>query len=79
MEDPEAEDSSLLLEELSHTLEAITSSNGKNSFNVNDVKAPRSVFIVVHNKEGKAAGYHVIDNYGKYAGRSESICFKKSL
>lgn len=143
-EDPETQDSRTLLEELSTTLQAITTSTGKNSFDPTDVKVPRSIFILARDKEGKpvacggfrpvdeniaeikriyvrekrkgigrqilnyleteakamnykslqletrvvnktavsfykAAGYHIIDNYGKYAGRRECICFAKDL
>lgn len=51
--DPEAVN---LLEELSKSLEDITGSTGKQSFDLSDVCVPRSVFVVAYDDDREAIG-----------------------
>lgn len=130
-----------LIHELSTVLEGITGSSGKNSFNLDEMVSPRSIFVLAR-AEGKAVGcaairpldektgemkrmyakekgvgakllafiegqakrldystivletrminqqavrfyekhgYTRIENYGKYIGRTEAICFEKKI
>lgn len=53
---PNEPDAMILIDELSKSLEAITGSSGKDSFNTNDVCAPRSLFAVAYNENGEAVG-----------------------
>jgi len=53
---PNAPDALLLMDELSEDLESITGNSGKNSFNLNDVCVPRSLFVVAYNENGEAIG-----------------------
>lgn len=45
-----------LLEELSDSLKAITGNSGKDSFCLEDMQEPRSVFVIAKDCEGKAVG-----------------------
>lgn len=143
-EDPESPDALELTGELSDALEGITGRSGRASFSAADVRAPRALFAVARDENGKAAGcgalrpisdniaevkrmyartkgkgigsavlsyledralsfgydtlrletgaenidaisfyerncYIRIPGYGKYAGRSNCVCFKKRL
>lgn len=49
-------DALLMMDELSRSLESITGSSGKNSFNPADVCVPRSLFLVAYDDEGEAVG-----------------------
>lgn len=53
---PNVPDAILLMNELSQSLESITGSTGRNSFNLKDVYAPRSLFAVAYSEDGKAIG-----------------------
>lgn len=53
---PNEPDAMILIDELSKSLEDITGSSGKDSFNVNDVCVPRSLFAVAYNENGDAVG-----------------------
>lgn len=55
-ESPYSHDALRLLEELSESLESITGNNGKGSFNLNDVCAPRALFVIAHHQNGEAVG-----------------------
>ncbi|MFT8312985.1 MAG: GNAT family N-acetyltransferase [Clostridium sp.] len=50
---PEAQE---LMDELSEALEAITGDSGRNSFNTNDVCAPRAIFVIAYDEDGRAIG-----------------------
>lgn len=49
-------DALMLMDELSKTLEGITGSNGRNSFNSEDMCVSGSVFVVAYDDEGEAVG-----------------------
>lgn len=53
---PYAPEAVNLLEELSKSLEDITGSTGKQSFDFSDVCVPRSVFVVAYDNGGEAIG-----------------------
>lgn len=53
---PDAPDALLLMEELSRKLESITGNSGKSSFNPEDVRVQRSLFVIAYDEEGKAMG-----------------------
>lgn len=53
---PDAPDALLLMEELSRNLESITGNSGKNSFNPDDVRVPRSLFVIAYDEAGEAMG-----------------------
>lgn len=53
---PNEPDSLLLIDELSKTLQSITGSSGKNSFNSEDVCVPRSLFVVAYNENDEPVG-----------------------
>lgn len=53
---PDTPDALNLLDELSQSLESITGSTGKNSFNPEDVYVPRSLFVVAYDEDGEAIG-----------------------
>lgn len=55
-EDPGAPDAGILMDELSDTLQRITGRSGKSSFDPNDVRAPRSIFVIARDAAGKALG-----------------------
>lgn len=55
-EDPGTPDASILMDELSDTLQRITGRSGKSSFDPEDVRAPRSLFVVARDITGKALG-----------------------
>lgn len=53
---PDEPDALLLIDELSQNLKSITGNSGKNSFNLNDVCIPRSLFVVAYNENGEGIG-----------------------
>lgn len=53
---PDTPDALLLMDELSQSLESITGSTGRNSFNLKDVYVPRSLFAVAYTEDGEAVG-----------------------
>ncbi len=53
---PGAPDALLLIDELSEDLESITGNSGRNSFDLNDVLVPRSLFVIAYNEDGEALG-----------------------
>jgi N-acetylglutamate synthase-like GNAT family acetyltransferase len=53
---PDVSDALLLMDELSKSLESITGSTGRNSFNLKDVYVPRSLFVVAYGEDGEAIG-----------------------
>ncbi|EKQ57214.1 GNAT family N-acetyltransferase [Clostridium sp. Maddingley MBC34-26] len=53
---PNTQDAISLMEQLSNSLEVITGDSEKNSFNLNDVCVPRSLFVVAYNEGGEAIG-----------------------
>ncbi len=55
-EDPETPDALALMDELSNTLQSVTGRNGRASFDPNDVRAPRSLFVVARGEDGGALG-----------------------
>jgi len=56
VEDPETPDAALLLDELSDQLSLMTGSSGKASFDVNDVRGDRALFVVARDGDGKPVG-----------------------
>lgn len=56
VEDPVTTDAALLLDELSDQLSLITGSSGKASFDVNDVRGDRALFVVARDGDGKPVG-----------------------
>ncbi|MBX7218558.1 MAG: GNAT family N-acetyltransferase [Blastocatellia bacterium] len=54
--DPDTVDARQLLEELSAALTEITGNSGKNSFDANDVRGARALFVVASTQAGKAVG-----------------------
>lgn len=56
VEDPETPGAALLLDELSNQLSLITGSSGKASFDVNDVRGDRALFVVARDDEGRPVG-----------------------
>jgi GNAT superfamily N-acetyltransferase len=55
-EDPETLDASKLIDLLSDTLSSITGDSGRSSFDPNDVRGPRSLFVVARNAAGQPVG-----------------------
>jgi GNAT superfamily N-acetyltransferase len=55
-ENPESDEATSLLTELSQKLAEITGNDGKSSFDISDMFAPRSLFVVAKNKNEKAVG-----------------------
>lgn len=55
-EDPGTPDAILLLDELSDTLKAITGASGRTSFDPEDVRVARSIFVMARDEEGNAVG-----------------------
>jgi GNAT superfamily N-acetyltransferase len=55
-EDPSAQDSILLMEELSTALEAITGDGGTSSFDADDVRGPMARFVIARDADGVALG-----------------------
>lgn len=53
---PTSPDSHVLIEKLSATLAVITGSNGKNSFNVDDIQADRALWVLARDEQGVAVG-----------------------
>jgi N-acetylglutamate synthase-like GNAT family acetyltransferase len=143
-EDPGSADALSLLDELSARLADISGSDGRSSFDANDVRGDRACFLIARDEHGRALGcaalrplqhdvgevkrmlarpgnrgvgsallaaiesraaelgyeqlwletrrvntravafyqahgYRTIDNYGRYVGRSEAVCFGKAL
>lgn len=54
--DPDDADAHLLIAELDAALAAICGDSGSRSFDANDVRGPRSVFLLVRDEAGKAVG-----------------------
>lgn len=55
-EDPATPAAVALIQALSDTLAAITGSNGRTSFNPDDVRGPNSLFVVARNARNSAVG-----------------------
>ena len=55
-EDPSSSDAVALIEALSATLARITGSDGKSSFDLNDVQDPRARFVVARTESGIPVG-----------------------
>lgn len=53
---PNTRDAIDLMEELSESLKSITGDSGKNSFSLDDVCVPRSLFVVAYGEDDKAIG-----------------------
>ncbi len=53
---PNEPDALLLMNELSETLKSITGDSGKNSFNSDDVCAPRSLFVIAYDESEEVLG-----------------------
>lgn len=62
---PNTLDALLMMDELSKSLESITGSTGKNSFNIRDMYVPRSLFVVAYDEEGKPVGCGAIRPFNK--------------
>ena len=56
IESPESPDSLKLLGELSEKLSEITGNSGRSSFDLSDVKVPRSLFVIARNLDNSAVG-----------------------
>jgi len=56
VEDPAGADAQALMAALSRTLAAITGSDGRASFDVEDVRGPRARFVVARDAQGRALG-----------------------
>ncbi len=86
-EDPATPEAGRLMDELSGTLEAITGSSGRGSFEVVDICGGRAVFAVARDQDGKAVGCGAIrpdgDNTAEvkrmYAGEKGKGIGKKVL
>ena len=64
-EDPASDDATMLMNELSDCLKAITGASGKNSFNIEDMFNKRSLFVIARDSNGIAVGcgaFRSIDN-----------------
>lgn len=55
-ENPESDEATSLLTELSQKLAETTGNDGKSSFDISGMFAPRSLFVVAKNKNEKAVG-----------------------
>lgn len=55
-EDPRSNDAAILMMELSLCLKAITGDSGQNSFHVEDVCVPKSIFVMARNEKGDPVG-----------------------
>jgi ribosomal protein S18 acetylase RimI-like enzyme len=55
-ENPNSEDALLIMDELSEALESITGSSGRSSFDPEDVRIPRALFVIARNQSGEAVG-----------------------
>ncbi|SFE32028.1 GNAT family N-acetyltransferase [Paracidovorax konjaci] len=55
-QDPAEPDAAALIQQLSDTLAAITGDSGASSFDPDDVRGSRAVFVVAHTAEGLPAG-----------------------
>jgi len=55
-EDPETPDALALMDELSETLQSVTGRSGRASFDPDDVRSPRSLFVVARGENGGALG-----------------------
>ncbi|MDP4147005.1 MAG: GNAT family N-acetyltransferase [Bacillota bacterium] len=53
---PNSPDALLLMDELSQSLESITGSTGRNSFNLEDVYVHRSLFVVAYDENEEVIG-----------------------
>ncbi|WP_218031442.1 GNAT family N-acetyltransferase [Paenibacillus kobensis] len=56
IEDPNSTDAARLMNALSDTLQSITGDSGRNSFDVQDVSVPRSLFVLARDQSGEAIG-----------------------
>ncbi len=54
--DPDDADAQVLLGELADALQAITGDSGRSSFSADDVRGPRSRFVVARDADGQAVG-----------------------
>jgi len=54
--DPNSTDAVHMIDELSDSLQTTTGNNGKNSFSVDDVCVPRSLFVLAFNDKDEAVG-----------------------
>lgn len=75
-EPADAPDAILLMDELSQTLEAITGSSGKNSFDPRDVSVPRAVFVLARTETGELAGCGAIRPINESAGEIKRVYAK---
>ena len=73
---PNTQDAINLMEELSKSLEFITSDSGKNSFNSNDVCVPRSLFVIAYNENGEAIGCGAIRPINEYVAEVKRMFAK---
>ncbi len=55
-EDPGTEDATVLMDELSDSLQRVTGRSGRASFDPDDVRAPRSLFVIARDGNGQALG-----------------------
>lgn len=55
-EDPGSVDATVLVDELSNALAAITGDSGRSSFDPEDVRVPGARFLVARNEQGEAVG-----------------------
>ncbi|CAG0936045.1 amino-acid N-acetyltransferase [Thermoflexales bacterium] len=55
-EDPTSIVACKLMDELSATLAAMTGDSGRSSFDPDDVRVPRALFVLARNEEGQAVG-----------------------
>ena len=55
-EDPTTVVACQLMDELSATLAAMTGDSGRSSFDPDDVRVPRALFVLARNEEGQAVG-----------------------
>ena len=55
-QDPGTPDAVSLIDQLSHTLESVTGGNGKSSFNPDDVRGSKAMFVVARDSCGVAVG-----------------------
>ena len=53
---PNTPEAIILMNELSKILESITGDNGKSSFNPNDVRNLKAVFVIAYNQNEEAIG-----------------------
>lgn len=69
-------DAILIMDELSKSLEDITGSNGKNSFDPKDVSVPKAVFVLARTETGAPVGCGAIRPINENTGEIKRVYAK---